>query len=123
MQFTICSAYLNCLDCVRMCIIFVLLMAAAHGLPASAEELFADRLLAPDRLNEIVIEMPAEDWRELCQQTRDIGAAFSGGSTDPFTYFKGSITIDASTLSSGAYQYSLYVDGTLIDTKQMVLAK
>ena len=36
---------------------------------------------------------------------------------------KGSLKIDASTLSSGAYQYSLYVDGRLVDTKQMVLAK
>jgi hypothetical protein len=32
---------------------------------------------------------------------------------------KGSVTIDASTLSSGAYQYSLYVDGKRIDTKQI----
>jgi len=36
---------------------------------------------------------------------------------------KGSLIIDGSTLSQGAYQYSLYVDGKLIDTKQMVLAK
>ena len=36
---------------------------------------------------------------------------------------KGSINIDATTLSSGAYQYSLYVDGRMIDTKQMVLTK
>jgi hypothetical protein len=36
---------------------------------------------------------------------------------------KGNVTVDASTLSSGAYQYSLVVDGRLIDTKQMVLAK
>jgi hypothetical protein len=36
---------------------------------------------------------------------------------------KGSVNVDASTLSSGAYQYSLYVDGRLIDTKQMVSAK
>jgi hypothetical protein len=36
---------------------------------------------------------------------------------------KGTITVDASTLSSGAYQYSLIVDGRLIDTKQMVLAR
>jgi hypothetical protein len=34
---------------------------------------------------------------------------------------KGSITIGAATLSSGTYQYTLYVDGKLIDTKQMVL--
>jgi hypothetical protein len=32
---------------------------------------------------------------------------------------KGSLTVDASMLSSGAYQYSLYVDGRLIGTKQM----
>ena len=36
---------------------------------------------------------------------------------------KGSININAATLSSGAYQYSLIVDGKLVDTKQMVLAK
>ncbi|MEP7318946.1 MAG: T9SS type A sorting domain-containing protein [Panacibacter sp.] len=36
---------------------------------------------------------------------------------------KGSLKLDVSTLSSGAYQYSLYVDGKLVDTKQMVLAK
>jgi len=36
---------------------------------------------------------------------------------------KGSITVDASTLTSGAYQYSLIIDGKLIDTKQMVLIK
>ncbi|CAN5738966.1 hypothetical protein BH10BAC2_BH10BAC2_35220 [soil metagenome] len=36
---------------------------------------------------------------------------------------KGSLKVDAYTLSSGAYQYSLYVDGRLIGTKQMILAK
>ncbi|HVX27621.1 MAG TPA: tail fiber domain-containing protein, partial [Parafilimonas sp.] len=36
---------------------------------------------------------------------------------------KGSLKLNASALSSGAYQYSLYVDKKLIDTKQMVLAK
>jgi len=36
---------------------------------------------------------------------------------------KGSLRVDASTLSSGAYQYSLVVDGKLVATKQMVLAK
>ncbi len=36
---------------------------------------------------------------------------------------KGNLMIDASVLASGAYQYSLLIDGKLIDTKQMVLAK
>jgi len=34
---------------------------------------------------------------------------------------KGSVNVDASTLSPGAYQYLLYVDGRLIDSKQMQL--
>jgi hypothetical protein len=36
---------------------------------------------------------------------------------------KGGVNVDASTLSSGTYQYSLYVDGKLISSKQMVLIK
>ena len=36
---------------------------------------------------------------------------------------EGSVTIDASTFAAGAYQYSLYVDGRLIDTKQMIATK
>jgi hypothetical protein len=36
---------------------------------------------------------------------------------------RGSLSVDASMLSSGAYQYSLYVDGKLISTKQMILSK
>jgi hypothetical protein len=36
---------------------------------------------------------------------------------------KGSINVDASTFSSGTYQYSLYVDGRLIATKQMSISK
>jgi hypothetical protein len=36
---------------------------------------------------------------------------------------KGNVKVDASTLASGAYQYSLYIDGKLNETKQMVLTK
>jgi hypothetical protein len=36
---------------------------------------------------------------------------------------KGAINVDASTLSSGSYHYSLFVDGKLIGSKQMVVAK
>ena len=35
----------------------------------------------------------------------------------------GSVDLDASTLASGAYCYSLIVDRKLIDTKKMILAK
>jgi hypothetical protein len=36
---------------------------------------------------------------------------------------KGMVQVDASTLASGAYNYSLYVDGKLVASKQMVLTK
>ncbi len=36
---------------------------------------------------------------------------------------KGSVMADASTMVSGTYHYSLYVDGKMIESKQMVLAK
>jgi hypothetical protein len=36
---------------------------------------------------------------------------------------KGSLQLEASALTSGTYNYSLYVDGKLIDTKQMLLSR
>jgi len=36
---------------------------------------------------------------------------------------KGTLNVNASTLASGAYQYSLMINGRLIDTKQMLVAK
>ena len=54
----------------------------------------------PGRLIEVVIELPVEDWSKLCQQTRDIRTAFTGSSENPFTYFKGNITIDGVKIES-----------------------
>jgi len=36
---------------------------------------------------------------------------------------KGTVNIDASTLSSGTYNYSLIINGKIISTKQMVVGK
>ncbi len=36
---------------------------------------------------------------------------------------KGSVTVDALALVNGAYQYSLYVDEKLVETKQMIISK
>lgn len=33
------------------------------------------------------------------------------------------LSVDAGILSSGTYSYTLYVDGKLIDTKEMILTK
>ncbi len=69
--------------------------------PAADRALTADRLFAADRLIEVAIELSAEDWGKLCEQTRDIRTAFSGSIVDsPFTYFKGDITIDGVKIGS-----------------------
>jgi len=36
---------------------------------------------------------------------------------------KGSVKIDASTLAGGAYNYSLYVAGKMVNTKQTIIAR
>ncbi len=36
---------------------------------------------------------------------------------------KGSIQLDAATLPAGTYQYTLYVDGSVADTRQMVISR
>jgi hypothetical protein len=36
---------------------------------------------------------------------------------------KGPVNIDAAILSAGAYNYTLVIDGHLIETKNMVMAK
>jgi hypothetical protein len=41
----------------------------------------------------------------------------------PTSAVKGNLKLDIPALASGAYNYSLYVNGNLIDTKQMVAAK
>ncbi len=36
---------------------------------------------------------------------------------------KGTVHVDAAMLASGAYNYTLYVDGRMIDSKQMITSK
>ncbi len=67
---------------------------------ATAQELTLDRVLDPARVIEISIEIPKADWAALCQQTRDPGKVFQGVIENPFTYFKGDITIDGVTIKS-----------------------
>lgn len=70
-----------------------LLSVLLAGTSAQAFELSADSLFQPDRMLDIAIELPADQWDQLRQQSRDIGAAFSGSTDSPFTYFKANITI------------------------------
>lgn len=50
----------------------------------------------------------------------------TGASIEVFSNLKngfGTVNVDYSLLSSGTYQYSLLIDGQVIDTKQMILSK
>jgi spore coat protein CotH len=81
----------------------LLLAALLAGMPHGAalgQELMLDRVLDPARVIEVSIEIPKEDWAKLCQQNRDPGKVFQGVIEDPFTYFKGDITIDGVTAKS-----------------------
>lgn len=73
---------------------------AATAQELSLDELLLDQVLNPQRIVEISIEIPKDDWRELCKQSRDPGKVFQGVIEDPFTYFKGDITIDGVTIRS-----------------------
>jgi CotH kinase protein len=75
-------------------------MGLAIGFPVTAQELSLDSLLDPARVIEISIEIPKGDWATLCQQNRDPGKVFQGVIENPFTYFKGDVTIDGVTIKS-----------------------
>lgn len=88
---------------------FLQLCLAAALLPifftsVSAAELDAGALFDATRLHEIVITLPADDWQQLCKQTRWLGGFGAMFSADPaektFTYFKGEITVDGVKISS-----------------------
>lgn len=78
----------------------VTLFTLAAG-TAEAEKLDGDRLLDPNRLIEIRIELRPQDWRELCRQARNPATAFSGlPSESPYTYLKADLQIDGVEIRS-----------------------
>lgn len=70
------------------------------GLPACAEELSVDRVFDVNRVIEVSIQLPPDDWDALRKQSRDPRKAFSGSQENPFTYFRGDLVIDGVTIGS-----------------------
>jgi len=69
--------------------------ADAQDSTEPAEKLTAERLLAPDRVTEIKIELAEADWDEIRIQSRSFGDALSKELAKKiFTYVKGNVTID-----------------------------
>ncbi len=67
---------------------------------SAAADLDFDRLYRSDQILEIEITLPVADWETLKKQTRDPATAFNGDTEDPFTWFKGDITIAGETVRS-----------------------
>ncbi len=68
---------------------------------AIAEKIDGDRLLEPDRVIEVKVVIPPDDWTQLSRQSRNPATAFSGlPSENPFTYFKADIWIDGEKIES-----------------------
>ena len=65
-----------------------------------SDKLTAGRVLSAERLINIEVEIPQEDWSALCLQSRDFRTAFTNPTEKPFTYFKGNIAIDGVKIES-----------------------
>lgn len=75
-----------------LAVLTLLLMPAAA---LAAKQIDGDRLLDPNRMIEIRIELAPNDWIQLSQQSRNMATAFSGlPSESPYTYFKADLWID-----------------------------
>lgn len=67
---------------------------------ARAAELTSDVLYDKTKILDVAIEIPDADWKKLCSQSRDPRGVFSGKIDDPFTYFRGDVTINGVTIKS-----------------------
>ncbi len=65
-----------------------------------AADLTSQAIYDKSKLLNVSIDIPEADWKMLCQQTRDARGIFSGRIDDPFTYFRGDITIEGVTIKS-----------------------
>lgn len=59
-----------------------------------------ERILDDTRVIDIEITLPADDWDALRAQSRDMGRAFRGDTSNPFTWFRGDVTIDGVAIGS-----------------------
>lgn len=65
-----------------------------------AADLSSESIYDKAKILDVSIEIPEADWKQLCQQSRDPRGVFSGKIEDPFTYFRGDITINGETIKS-----------------------
>lgn len=79
-------------------------MARASAAPIAEEPsrgaLSDERILDDTRVIDIAITLADDDWKTLRAQSRDMGKAFRGDTSSPFTWFRGDITIDGVAIGS-----------------------
>jgi hypothetical protein len=77
--------------------------AGTDAVPPDAYVDHSGPLFDPDRLIDVDIVLPAADWDALRVQSRSIstlfGSCLSQPFPDPFTYFRGSVTIDGTQVA------------------------
>ncbi len=60
---------------------------------AVSADLTSESIYDSKKILEVNITLPEADWKQLCNQNRDPRGVFAGKIEDPFSYFKGDITI------------------------------
>ena len=104
-------------DTLRICLALACLLAlgvrvrSAEPTPAAPSN---DEFFDPNRLLEVQITMPAEDFEKLRQQHRDLGAELSQGRGETalalpkaFDWFKGDVTIGGVTVGNVGIRMAL----------------
>ncbi len=61
---------------------------------ASAPQVDANRLFDVDRVLNVEITLPEDDWKQLCRQSRSHDSAFQNPLAKPYSYFKADIALD-----------------------------
>jgi len=90
---------------------FLLLFALSAHAAIGEERLSADRLFQRDHVVQVRIDLPEENWTELCLQTRTMGDALSKHLPEKrFTYMKGHITIDGVRIENVGIRKKGFID-------------
>ena len=100
----------------------VTLFALALSTTRAAKPLTADQFLDPTRVVEVKITLPADDWEELRNQSRDMVTAISDTDAKPFTYFRGDVTVDGVEIKSVGIRKKGFI-GSLDDERPSLKIK
>lgn len=82
----------------------VALAAIWPGHSRAEKPLDVDRLLDPNHVVDVRMEIPDQDWDRMRKQARDFVTAFTNPSAKPFKYVRGDVTIDGVRIESVGFR-------------------